>query len=108
MSFELINLTLPTVLREIGEVLDDYPEHPYHSAFAIHEFRQKLIAHVLNQVPNHYAIAGEPAPARKISAPHRSALAERMYRETVIRGGILHILRENADRLSHIFQQQRA
>ena len=109
MSFELINLTLPTVLREIGEVLDDYPEHPYQSAFSIHEFRQKLIAHVLGQVPNHYAIAGEPAPARKLGAPpHRSPLAERMYRETVIRGGILHILRENADRLSHMFEQQRA
>ncbi|MEG4347767.1 hypothetical protein QUB70_31485 [Microcoleus sp. A003_D6] len=108
MSFELINLTLPTVLREIGEVLDDYPEHPYQSAFSIHEFRQKLIAHVLSQLPNHYTIAGEPAPARKLSAAHRSALAERMYRETVIRGSILHILRENADRLSHIFQQQSA
>ncbi len=108
MSFELINLTLPTVLREIGEVLDDYPEHPYQSAFAIHEFRQKLIAHVLGQIPNHYTIAGEPAPVRKLGAPHRSPLAERMHRETVIRGGILHILRENADRLNHMFQKQRA
>ncbi|MFS8120549.1 MAG: hypothetical protein ACMG55_18990 [Microcoleus sp.] len=108
MSFELINLTLPTVLREIGEVLDDYPEHPYQSAFSMPEFRQKLIAHVLSQVPNHYTIAGETAPARKLGAPHRSPLAERMHRETVIRGGILHIMRENADRLNHMFQQQRA
>ena len=103
MSHELVNLTLPMVLREIGDVLEEYPEHPYQSAFSIHEFRQKLIAHVLSQVPNHYAISGEPAPARKPSPQHVSPLVERMHLGMVIRGGMLHILRENAARLSDIF-----
>ncbi len=62
MSFELINLTLPLVIQEIEDVLDEYPEHPYQSAFSIHEFRQKLIAHVLSQVPNQYVISGEQPP----------------------------------------------
>lgn len=103
MSFELINLTLPMVLREIDGVLEEYPEHPYQTAFSIHEFRQKLVAHILNQIPNRYAIAGEQPPARKLSSGHPSPLAERLYLETVIRGSILHILRENADRLSDLF-----
>ncbi|GEM_PF-1993066 len=72
MSFELINLTLPLVIQEIEDVLDEYPEHPYQSAFSMHEFRQKLIAHVLSQVPNQYAIAGEQTPARKPSSRHSS------------------------------------
>lgn len=100
MTHELINLTLPVVVREIGDVLEEYPEHPYQFAFSIHEFRQKLIAYVLSQVPNHYAISGEPAPVRRPSSQHVSALSERLYLEMVIRGGMLHILRENADRLS--------
>jgi hypothetical protein len=107
MTHELINLTLPLVLREIGDVLDEYPEHPYQSAFSIHEFRQKLIAYVLSQVPNQYAIDGEPAPARRSSSQHSSPLAERLYMETVIRGGILHILRENADRLTDALLQKK-
>jgi len=32
------------VLREIGNVLEEYLEHPYQTAFSIYEFRQKLIA----------------------------------------------------------------
>ncbi len=107
MSFELINLTLPLVIQEIEDVLDEYPEHPYQSAFSIHEFRQKLIAHVLSQVPNQYEIAGEQAPARRPRTRHSSLSAERMYLETVVRGSILHILRENADRLTEAFLQKK-
>jgi ribosomal protein S18 acetylase RimI-like enzyme len=107
MSFELINLTLPLVIQEIEDVLDEYPEHPYQSAFSIHEFRQKLIAYVLSQVPNQYAISGEQAPARKPSPRHSSLVAERMYLETIVRGGILHILRENADQLTDAFLQKK-
>lgn len=103
MSHELINLTLPMVIREIEDVLDEYPEHPYQIAFSIHEFRQKLIAYTLSQIPNQYAIAGEAAPASRSSPRHASLIAERLYLATVIRGGILHILRENAERLSDRF-----
>ena len=105
MSYELINLTLPAVIQEIEDVLDEYPPHPYQAAFSIHEFRQKLIAHVLSQVPNQYAIAGEPTPIRKPSPRHSSLLSERLYLETVVRGGILHILRENAVHLSDVLQK---
>lgn len=53
---ELAALTLPVVIRGIDHVLEDDPEHPYHLAFAMPELRQKLIDHILNNVPNHYAV----------------------------------------------------
>jgi hypothetical protein len=98
--YELINLTLPRVVQSIDEVLEDYPEHPYQSAFLIHQLRQKLIAHVLSNVPNRYAIAGEQPSFGKLKSPHSSPLAERLHLETVVRGSILHLLRENANWLS--------
>jgi hypothetical protein len=99
MSSELTNLTLPAVIQEIEDVLYEYPEHPYQSAFSIPELRQKLIAHILNNVPNRYAAEGVQAS----SSPRQpSPLQERLRLEMVVRGSILHILRENADWLSRL------
>jgi len=103
MPYELINLTLPLVVKEIEHVLEEDPEHPYQSAFSMHEFRQKLIAQVLSPVPNQFEIAGEPAPVRKPTPQHASRLAEQLHLHTVVRGSILHILRENADRSNALF-----
>ncbi len=96
MSHEIINLTLPITIQEIENVLEDYPEHPYQVAFAIHELRQKLIAHVLSHIPNRYTVEGTQLPPRNRQSLD-SSLEQRVRLETLIRGGILHILRENAD-----------
>ncbi|PSB33660.1 hypothetical protein [Stenomitos frigidus] len=102
MSHGLINLTLPTVIQEIEDVLEEYPHHPYHVAFSIHELRQKLIAHVLSHIPNHYTVEGVQESTSNLKNRRRtSVLAERLNTEMIIRAGILHILRENADWLSH-------
>jgi hypothetical protein len=103
MSHELINLTLPTVIQEIENALNEYPEHPYQSAFSIHELRQQLIAHILSQIPNRYAVQGLQQPAKKPKALDSSPMKERLYMETVVHGSILHILRQNADSLSDRF-----
>jgi hypothetical protein len=103
MSHELINLTLPRVIQEIENVLNEYPEHPYQSAFSIHELRQQLIAHILSQIPNRYTVQGLQEPMKKPKALDSSPMKERLYMETVVHGSILHILRENADSLSDRF-----
>lgn len=100
MSHGLVNLTLPVVIQEIDYVLDEYPEHPYQSAFSMPELRQKLIAHILCNVPNYYAVEGAQEPSNNAQVRHSSLLQERLRMEMVIRGSILHILRENADWLS--------
>jgi hypothetical protein len=101
MSHGLVNLTLPIVMQEIEDVLEEYSAHPYHSAFSMPELRQKLVAHVLSHVPNRYVVE-EQEPS---SSPTRyaSSMQERLQREMVVRSGILHILRENADWLSRQF-----
>jgi hypothetical protein len=103
MSHELINLTLPTVIQEIENALNEYPVHPYQSAFSIYELRQQLIAHILSQIPNRYAVQGVQEPPKKPKALYPSPIKERLYMETVVHGSILHILRQNADSLSDRF-----
>ncbi|WP_156120578.1 hypothetical protein [Neosynechococcus sphagnicola] len=99
MVHESTNLTLPRVVQAIEDVLDDYPEYPYHFVFAIHEFQQKLIAHILSQLPHLYGVEGDSASQSKPKNPHNSPIAERLRLEVLVRGSILHILRENASRL---------
>ncbi len=101
MSYGLVNLTLPAVLQEIEYVLEEYPEHPYQTAFSLPELRQKLVAHVLSNVPNRYGVEGahEPGKSKVLCS---SPLQERLRTEMVIRASILHILRENADWLRNL------
>jgi hypothetical protein len=104
MPHKLINLTLPNVIKD---VLERYPEHPYQAVFSTDEFQEKLIAQILSQTPDLNETPEEPASPSssysKSSRSHRSPLAERLYLEVVVRGSILQVLRENADRLSDDF-----
>ena len=103
MNHTINKETLPVVIQEIENILADYPEYPYQAAFAIHELRQKLIAHVFNYVPNYSTIIAD-TPLLKDSMVY-SSLKRRLHLETLIRGSILHLLRENADWVSrHISQ----
>lgn len=93
------------VFKEIEKVLKDYPEYPYQAAFSIDELHQKLVAHVIRHLPNRYSgmgNAGKQTKQRKFSFRSK---AERVRLDALIRGSILHILRENADWLSHHLQQ---
>ena len=100
MSHGLVNLTLPSVLQEIEYVLEEYPEHPYQTAFSLPELHQKLVAHILSNVPNRYVVEGAQETSGEPKVYASSPLQERLRIEMVIRASILHILRENADWLS--------
>ena len=105
MTYGLINLTLPLVINQVQDVLDDYHEHPYQVAFSIHELRQKLIAHVLSQIPNRYTVEGAQSPPTDPKLRYPSSSEQRLRMETLIQGSILHILRENADMISQQIPQ---
>lgn len=96
MSQGLMNLTLTGVNQTIEDVLDEYPAHPYQSAFSIPELRQKLIAHILSQVPYRPIVEGVQEAANSAQVRHHSRLQARLRMEMLVRGSILHILRENA------------
>jgi len=106
MPHKIINLTLPVVLQEIEYVLEEYPEYPYQVAFSVEEFRQKLIAHVLSNIPNRFTVIDDSQePPKDNKLLHRS-IAERLCLENLIRGGILHILRENSDSVGFMISQE--
>ena len=107
MSYELINLTLPLVITEIENVLYDYPQFPYQIAFSLPEMRQRLLAHVLTHIPNRYVVQGEKLTLKEAKFIHLSPVQERVQMENLIHGGILHLLRENAEWVSSRLTQMR-
>lgn len=107
MLSKLINLTLILVIQEIEEVLKDYPEYPYQIALSVHELRNKLILHVLEQLPNYYTILEDsqqmPAldPLFLYSSPQEQEQVRR-----IIRQSIGNVLRENAGLISwHLYKK---
>jgi len=100
MTTKIFNITNQIVVREIEDVLDTYPHHPYQKAFAIPNLRQKLIAYILSQVRNIY-IAIEEGEELRIGPNFLSrSLEQRPHIESVIRQGIVHILQEDAEWVS--------
>ncbi len=101
MAHTIVNETLPVVLQEIENVLADYPTYPYQVAFSIEELRQKLIAHVLSQIPNRYSVIEDTQESLRKSKFIKRSLEEQVRLETLVRGSVLHLLRENADWVGH-------
>lgn len=93
------------VLQEIENVLNDYPEYPYQVAFSIDELRSQLVSHILSHISNCCSVNGQPQkPITNVKLTCRST-PERVRLDVLIRGSILHLLRENADWISRQIQQ---
>lgn len=92
------------VFQEIENVLEDYPVHPYQDAFSIAELRQKLVNHVLCHLPKRDSVMGDvQQSSTDTQLPYRLK-QERIRLDALIRGSILHLLRENADWVSRQLQ----
>ena len=82
-------------MQEIEDVLNQYPEHPYQAVFSMPELRQKLIGHVYCYVSPHHDVGGRQNVTTRNSMAHRSSfLQERLRLEMLIRGSMLHLLRQ--------------
>lgn len=106
MSHKIVNLTLPVVLREVENFLEEYPKYSYKVAFSVEEFKQKLVAYVLSNVPNRYTVIDDSQEPIKDVKFVYSPFTERLYIENLIHGGILRILRENADSVDFMIAQK--
>lgn len=95
----ITNLNLPIVAEQIENVLDNYPHHPYRQAFAAPHLRQKLLAYVLSQVPAAYQVLGDESTPEQTGflEKEKCSADEPSYIEALVRKGIQHILRENAE-----------
>lgn len=95
MAYSLINLTSTVVMQEIEDVLNQYPEHPYQAVFSVPELRQKLIDHVYCYVSPHHDAGGRQNVITRNSITHQSSfLQERLRLGMLIRGSMLHLLRQ--------------
>lgn len=105
MSQKINQSTLRFVINKIESILEEYPQHPYQVAFSMQELRKKLIAQVLKNLPNCDSVSeGKKVSDGTLgSIPH--SIEERVRLETLIRGSIYHVLRENADWVSRHLPQ---
>lgn len=101
MSKQIINLTSDIVAKEIENVLDTYPHHPYQQAFAIPDLRQKLTAYVLSRTRNFYTVIEDTQETPRNSDSLCNSLEQRLYIEPLIRYGIQSILQENSDWINY-------
>lgn len=99
MTKELINRSLPVVLSEIEQVLEQYPEHPHQQAFANPDLRQELVAYVLNHVQSVY-VAVEVSEVPSDEAELGPASSDRCAIHTFIHQGI-HEISQQHPSLSH-------
>lgn len=76
MIHGLIKLTLSVVMQEIEDVLDQYPEHPYQSAFSIPELKQKLIDDVHCYVSPHHEVEESRVVAFSDPSAYRSSFLQ--------------------------------
>ena len=93
---------LQFVIKSAEDILQEYPEYPYQAAFALPELRQKLITYVLS-LSNNYRVIENARQPLKITNVLYPSLEQRLRIEVLIRGGIFHLLRENADWISATF-----
>ncbi|HAG85125.1 MAG TPA: hypothetical protein DCL61_29245 [Cyanobacteria bacterium UBA12227] len=107
MEQKIINLTLLLVIQEIAEILTDYPENPYQFVFSPQRGLQKLINHVLNQIPNHYyTILDEKEELPTDLSSLYASLEERMQLEAIIRKSIFELLQEYLEEINgYVFEE---
>jgi hypothetical protein len=98
---KIINLTLQLVIKEIEDILEHYPEHPYQIAFSINELRQQLITHVMKQIPNYYAIIENVQDLPEDPRCLYASSEEQVLLENLICNSITDVLLENTDLISH-------
>jgi hypothetical protein len=105
MSQEISQSTLRFVINKIESILEEYPQYPYQVAFSMQELRIKLIAQVLKNLPNRDSVIEEKKSSDTTLGSIHHSLENRVRLETLIRGSIYHVLRENADWVSRHLPQ---
>ncbi|HEY9829473.1 MAG TPA: hypothetical protein V6D26_02760 [Stenomitos sp.] len=105
MSQEISQSTLQFVINRIESILEEYPQYPYQVAFSMQELRKKLLAQVLKNLPHRHSFTDKKQASDSTLKPINHSLEDRVRIETLIRGSIYHVLRENADWVSRHLPQ---
>lgn len=92
---KIINLSLQLVVKEVEALLKHYPQHPYQVAFSCPELRQKLIDHVLQQIPHYYAIVENIQDLPQDPRCLYASIAEQLQLECLICESIVNVFHKN-------------
>ena len=97
MNMKIVNLTLAVVIEKIEDILDTYPNYPYHQAFSPSNLRQELINYVLNRISTIYTVIEEVQEPLILSSLVGCSSDQRHHIERLIHRGIGDILRRKYD-----------
>lgn len=107
MTKTVTNLTIPTILAKVEEILETYPHHPYQQAFANPDIRQELIAYVLTRIHNEYGAIEETEEWLIEADITREVFLGESDTDDIVHQGIHHILEQNQETVrQHIPEEE--
>lgn len=90
----VLDLARYCVNQEIDDLLEDYPRHPYRTAFSLVALREQLVNEVLSYITMHKLSANYSAESWEMQ---HCLLPSGAYLNGLIHIGIANILRRNLD-----------
>jgi hypothetical protein len=92
MAKTIVNLTLPIVIEEIEQVLDEVDNQFYRQTFSIPDLHQELVVYVLSRIRNRYSAVDQPEDAIAVAGSLSACVEERLKIDDLAFQGIHHIL----------------
>ena len=92
MATTLVNLTLLKVIGEMEDILTIYPDQIYKQILNDQDLQQRLIAYVLNRIPNKYITVDDERVPSILSESMSCSSLEKIEIEEAIKKGIYHLV----------------
>lgn len=92
MATTMVNLTLLKVIQELEEILDLYPSQIYKQVARNPDLQQKLVAYILNRLPNKYITIEDDNLADKLSQNISCSTLERLRIEELVQQGVFYLV----------------
>jgi hypothetical protein len=92
MATIMVNLTLIKVIREMENILSIYPVQTYKQVAENPDLQQKLVAYILNRLPNKYITIDEEQLTEKLSQNISCSTWEQLEIEELVQQGIYYLV----------------
>lgn len=103
---KVVNLKLQVIEEEIENALEHYSQHPYKTAFAIPDWRQKLLSYLLSQVPGSYLVIEDNQKLLIKNQFSYRSMELRLQLENHIHKGIAQLIQENRNKVTRSTYQE--
>ncbi len=92
MATTMVNLTLIKVIREMENILSIYPVQTYKKIAENPDLQQKLVAYILNRLPNKYITIDDEQLTEKLSQNISISTWEQLEIEELVQQGIYYLV----------------